>query len=97
MQAVPTSVLAGAQRWRQGSVPGLVTGVATVPLTVVVLELGGGITGLFGLEAAAVFANLIWTSALARRLVDGALPEAEPVVAELRRRFCPSRRRPRSS
>ena len=43
-------------RWRcwrarsagaKASLPGLVTGVATVPLTIVVLEAGGGITGLF--------------------------------------------------
>jgi O-antigen/teichoic acid export membrane protein len=86
LQAVPMSLLAGAQRWREGSVPGLVTGVATVPLTIVVLEAGGGITGLFGLEAAAVFANLLWTSALARRL-GRQLPLPEPAPAELRRRF----------
>jgi O-antigen/teichoic acid export membrane protein len=86
LQAVPMALLAGAQRWREGSLPGLVTGVATVPLTIVVLEAGGGITGLFGLEAAAVFANLVWTSALARRLASR-LPEHEPAPAELRRRF----------
>ena len=86
LQAVPMALLAGAQRWREGSLPGLVTGVATIPLTVVVLEAGGGITGLFGLEAAAVFANLVWTSALARRLASR-LPEPEPAPPELRRRF----------
>jgi O-antigen/teichoic acid export membrane protein len=86
LQAVPMSLLAGAQRWRQGSVPGLVTGVATVPLTFIVLEAGGGITGLFGLEAAAVFVNLIWSSVLARRLI-GDLPAPEPIPPELRRRF----------
>jgi O-antigen/teichoic acid export membrane protein len=86
LQAVPMALLAGAQRWREGSLPGLVTGVATVPLTIVVLELGGGITGLFGLEAAAVLANLLWTSALARRLATQ-LPEPEPAPPELRRRF----------
>jgi O-antigen/teichoic acid export membrane protein len=86
LQAVPMSLLAGAQRWREGSVPGLVTGVATVPLTIIVLEAGGGITGLFGLEAAAVFTNLLWTSALARRL-GKQLPAPEPAPGELRRRF----------
>ena len=60
--------------------PGLVTGVATVPLTIVVLELDLGITGLFGLEAAAVFANLIWSSELARRLVRD-LPAARADAA----------------
>jgi O-antigen/teichoic acid export membrane protein len=86
LQAVPMCLLAGAQRWREGSVPGLVTGIATVPLTIVVLEAGGGITGLFGVEAAAVLANLLWTSALARRL-GKQLPAPEPVPPELRRRF----------
>src|SRR3954449_12662418 len=47
MQSVPMSLLSGTQRWRQASIAGLVTGVATVPATIVVLEAGGGITGLF--------------------------------------------------
>ena len=55
---------AGARAW----LPGLVTGVATVPRRGRALEPGGGISGLFALEAVAVFANLVWTSALARRL-----------------------------
>ncbi len=86
LQAVPMALLAGAQRWREGSLPGLVTGVATIPLTFVVLEAGGGITGLFALEATAVFANLVWTSTLARRLA-ARLPDIEPAPPELRRRF----------
>ena len=86
LQAVPAALLMGAQRWRQAWMPGLVTGVATVPAVVVALELGGGISGLFAVEAVAVFINLVWTSALARRL-EGALAPAEPVDPELRRRF----------
>lgn len=86
LQAVPMSLLAGAQRWRQGSLPGLVTGVATVPLTLIVLDAGGGITGLFAVEAAAVLVNLLWTSVLARRLAVQ-LPAPASVPAELRRRF----------
>jgi len=57
-----------------------------IPAVVVALELGGGISGLFAVEAVAVFINLVWTSALARRL-EGALAPAEPVDPELRRRF----------
>jgi O-antigen/teichoic acid export membrane protein len=60
--------------------------VLTVPAVVVALELGGGISGLFAVEAVAVFANLLWTSALARRLVVR-LPEIEPASEELRKRF----------
>jgi O-antigen/teichoic acid export membrane protein len=86
LQAVPMSLLAGAQRWRAASLPGLVTGVATVPLTIVVLGAGGGITGLFAVEAFAVFINLIWTATLARG-VALRLPAPEPADPELRRRF----------
>ena len=86
LQAVPAALLAGTQRWREAWMPGLVTGVLTVPAVIVALELGGGISGLFAVEAVAVFANLVWTSALARRLVVQ-LPEIEPASEELKRRF----------
>jgi O-antigen/teichoic acid export membrane protein len=86
LQAVPASLLMGAQRWREAWMPGLVTGVATVPAVVVALELGGGISGLFAVEAVAVFINLVWTSVLARR-IEGVLAPAEPIDPELRRRF----------
>ena len=86
LQAVPAALLAGSQRWREAWLPGLVTGVATVPAVVVALELGGGISGLFAVEAAAVAANLAWTSLLARRLVV-ALPAPAPAPGDLRRRF----------
>jgi O-antigen/teichoic acid export membrane protein len=86
MQAVPNSILIGAQLWRQSTTPGLVTGVATVPMTIVALELGGGITGLFAVEAAAVLVNLVWSSTLARAAIRR-FPDVEPVAPELRRRF----------
>jgi O-antigen/teichoic acid export membrane protein len=86
LQSVPMSLLAGAQRWRHAATAGLVTGVATVPLTVVVLAAGGGIIGLFAVEAATVFVNLVWTGELARRLARR-LPPPAPVPSELRRRF----------
>jgi O-antigen/teichoic acid export membrane protein len=86
LQAVPAALLAGTQRWREAWMPGLVTGVATVPAVVVALELGGGISGLFAVEAVAVFVNLVWTMALARRL-EVELPAREPADPELRRRF----------
>jgi len=86
LQAVPAALLSGAQRWREAWLPGLVTGVATVPAVVAVLEAGGGISGLFAVEAAAVLVNLLWTSALARRLAVR-MPALEPAPEELRRRF----------
>jgi len=86
LQSVPMSLLSGTQRWRAASIAGLVTGVATVPLTLVVLAAGGGITGLFAVEASAVLVNLIWTAALARGVAKR-LPDLEPASAELRHRF----------
>jgi O-antigen/teichoic acid export membrane protein len=86
LQAVPNSVLVGAQQWRQSTMPGLITGVATVPLIAIVLAAGGGITGLFAVEVVTVFVNLVWTSALARRAA-AQLPPLQPAAPELRRRF----------
>src|SRR5689334_14352548 len=86
MQSVPMSLLAGTQRWRQASIAGLVTGIATIPATLVVLQAGGGITGLFAVEAAAVLVKLIWTGLLARQ-VGAFMPPADAVPPELRRRF----------
>src|SRR4051794_20311668 len=86
LQSVPMSLLSGAQRWRQAAIAGLVTGVATVPATLVVLQSGGGIVGLFAVEASAVLVNLVWTAVLARK-VGAALPSAEPVPGALRSRF----------
>jgi O-antigen/teichoic acid export membrane protein len=85
-QAVPSSLLTGAQRWREVSLAGLVCGVLSVPVTIGVLASGGGVTGLFAVEAAVALTTLIWTSALARRIVRR-LPPARPVPGEVRRQF----------
>lgn len=86
LQSVPQSLLSGAQRWREATVVGVTTGVAAVPVTIAVLAAGGGITGIFAVEAATVAVNLVWTSALARRLVS-ALPPVTEIPPEVRRRF----------
>ena len=67
LHTVPSAVLIGAQRWREASVVGLVTGSAATAAIIVVLALGGGITGMFAVEAGVAALNLIWTSAYARR------------------------------
>lgn len=64
---VPAGVLIGSQRYRQSTVPGLITGGLGITATVVVLQAGGGITGMFAVEALATVANLVWTFVLARR------------------------------
>ncbi len=73
LHTVPSAVLIGAQRWREASIVGLVTGTGATAAIIVVLALGGGITGMFGVEAAIAALNLVWTSAYARRaLATGA-------------------------
>jgi O-antigen/teichoic acid export membrane protein len=72
LQMVPTAVLVGAQRWRDANGVGLLTGALAVPATVLVLERGGGIEGLFAVEAVVVAVNLVWTGALCRWALEGA-------------------------
>jgi O-antigen/teichoic acid export membrane protein len=86
LQTAPSALLSGAQRWREATIAGLVTGIASVPATAAVLASGGGITGLFAVETVVIAAGLVWTWVLARRL-GIALPPAAPVPRELRQRF----------
>jgi len=64
---VPSAALAGIQQWRQISVVGIVTGLMSVGGVILVLGAGGGITGMFAVEAAISAGNLAWTSRLAGR------------------------------
>jgi O-antigen/teichoic acid export membrane protein len=84
LHTVPSAVLIGAQRWRDASIVGLVSGTIATAATVTVLWLGGGIVGMFAVEAATAVLNLLWTGAYARR----ALPEVPTIPGsplELRR------------
>lgn len=74
LHAVPSALLLGAQRWRAATVVGLTTGAFGTAAVITVLAAGGGITGVFAVEAVVSIANLIWTSWLARR----ALAEIAP-------------------
>jgi O-antigen/teichoic acid export membrane protein len=65
----PQAVLTGFQLWRPLAILGLVTGTASTVAIVAVLEAGGGITGMFAVEAAAAVAAFIWIMVLARRTV----------------------------
>ncbi|MFN2616195.1 MAG: polysaccharide biosynthesis C-terminal domain-containing protein [Thermoleophilaceae bacterium] len=82
-QTVQHSALAGAQRWRDASVAGLLAGTLAVPAMIVVLAAGAGITGMFAVEAGAVGLGLIGTAALARRYVQ-ALPADPQLDTSLR-------------
>src|SRR5688500_16392570 len=86
LHSVPASVLYGLQRWRDAAIVGISTGALSTVATVVVLAAGGGIVGMFAVEAAFAVVNLAWTSRLARR----AAPQpdsSDHLEAELRRAF----------
>ena len=74
LQSVANAVLLGVQRFRGAALVGLVTGGITVPVTIAVLAAGGGIVGIFAVEAAVAAANLAWTALLARRVLHGLAP-----------------------
>jgi O-antigen/teichoic acid export membrane protein len=82
---VPLSLLAGFQRWRSVTLPGLVIGLVASAATIVVLALGGRITAMFAVEAGAATTTLVVTIALARA-VTRTLPEHGPLERSQRAR-----------
>jgi O-antigen/teichoic acid export membrane protein len=85
LQTVPAAALAAMQRWRGVSILGIVSGAIATVVTLVVLALGGGITGIFVVEAITMAFNFAITARLARRALRGL--KAQPVESrELRRR-----------
>lgn len=74
LHAAPSALLTGAQRWRAASLVGLVTGAGSTVAIILVLAAGGGITGMFAVEAAVVAVNLGWTALLARRAMSEVIP-----------------------
>jgi O-antigen/teichoic acid export membrane protein len=85
-QAAPSSFLVAAQRWRDSVLPGVLTTTAALGAVVLVLALGGGITGYFAVELAVTLVNLVWTQRLAARL-RAELPGPEPIPTDRRREF----------
>lgn len=69
LHTVPSSVLFGLQKWREASIVGMATGGVAVPLVIVVLAYGGGITGMFAVEAAVSAVNLVLIGIWARRVL----------------------------
>lgn len=82
---VPWAVLAGSQMWRQASMVGLLTAMVGVPVTIAVLAAGGGITGMFAVEAATAAVALVAIGVLARKALSR-LPLHVEDVTDLRRR-----------
>lgn len=82
---MPWAILVGSQRWRQASIVGLATGAVALPVTIGVLEAGGGIVGIFAVEAITTAVALVLLTGLARRTLR-ALPSVAEIDHELRRR-----------
>jgi O-antigen/teichoic acid export membrane protein len=79
LNKVPGTILIGTQRWRLHARVVIVTGSGSVLATVIVLLLGGGVSGMLGVIAATAVAMLIWMTALARRLLRPMSLEPEPL------------------
>jgi O-antigen/teichoic acid export membrane protein len=67
MQAIPSAVLRGMQRWREARIVGITSGGIALLLKIVALSAGGGISILFAIDAAIALANLAGTTWLAHR------------------------------
>jgi O-antigen/teichoic acid export membrane protein len=78
LHTLPSAALAGMQRFREASLIGLATGLLGTGATIAVLTAGGGITGMFAVEAAMACVTLTWTGTLARRLVTALAPHPQP-------------------
>jgi O-antigen/teichoic acid export membrane protein len=86
VQAAPSSLLISVQRWRETVLPGSIAAFVASVVMVIVLLLGGGVSGYFAVEAAVYAANLLWTWRLARR-VEVLLPAAEPIELKVSDQF----------
>jgi len=85
LQAVPSAILIGAQRLKAASLVGLASGTIGTPATIATLAAGGGIVGMFAVQAVVSAANLIVIGVLARRTLLELSPLSEP-VGDLARR-----------
>lgn len=67
LQIERNAVLTGFQRWREVTIAGLAVGAVSMVAVIIVLEFGGGISGIFAVEAAAGAVLLVWTVVLAQQ------------------------------
>lgn len=69
LHTVPNSVLIGLQRFKDASIVGLTLGAVGTAAVVTVLTLGGGIVGMFAVEAVIAALAMVWAGYLVRRTV----------------------------
>lgn len=89
-QTVPNAFLLGMQRFRVTAIIGLTANVLTLPSTIAVLALGGGITGIFAVQAVVAILILTWTAIAARRAmseVAAEVPARSEALYKLRKPF----------
>lgn len=86
IQHISSALLNGLQLWRAASLVGVVMSVVAAATTILVLWAGGGIVGMFAVEAAVTLASLVWLWFLART-AEAPLGRREPVDPPLRRDF----------
>ncbi len=79
VQRIPSAVLNGLQLWRGPSLVGVVMAVAMAVAGILVLAAGGGIVGMFAVEAAAAVVSLAWLWLVSRR---AQVPLGPPVPVE---------------
>jgi O-antigen/teichoic acid export membrane protein len=77
--AIPGAVLTGLQRWRDMSVVIMATNGAGAAITILVLALGGGITGMIAVQLGVAIAIFVAVTILARRRLFAVAPSvADP-------------------
>ncbi len=79
VQRIPSAVLNGLQLWRGPSLVGVVMAVAMAVAGILVLAAGGGIVGMFAVEAVAAVVSLAWLWLVSRR---AQVPLGPPVPVE---------------
>jgi O-antigen/teichoic acid export membrane protein len=67
LYAIPSTLLVAVRRWRQASIVPMATGLLSTASTVLVLVGGGGIVGMFAVEAAVAAIGLVVMIVLSRR------------------------------
>ena len=85
LHKVPASILLGTRRWRANSLVTVVCGGIGTAITVLVLELGWGITGMLAVAAGVALTMLVWSVQLTRRVVGSLGSDETSELADLRR------------
>ena len=86
LHKVPGSILVGTQHWRLNSSSVVLTGALSTVATIVILALGGGITGMLAAFAGSSLTLLIWSVIYANRVLAPLRSEDATALPELRRR-----------